>query len=238
MFAPKFDYQSIPRTTVNGRRYYATPDGKRLPSVTTILEATKSEESKQGLENWRNNVGHARAQAITTEAANRGTRMHAYLEHYVKTGNTKPRPSNPYAWSSHAMAQVVIDSGLCNVSEIWGVEVPLYFPSIYAGTTDSVGIHAGDEAIIDYKQTNKEKKLEWIDDYFLQTVFYGIAHNEVYNTQIRKGVIMMCVKPELDSNYNITTPPKYQEFIIKGSDWDRYETAMWNKLEQYFLMTA
>ena len=102
------------RTSEDGKRLYLTPDGKKLPSVTTVLEKTKPEEKKQALNEWRKRVGHAQAQAITTEAANRGTRMHTYLEHYVKTGEIKPAGTNPYAWSSHAMAQTVIDQGLKN----------------------------------------------------------------------------------------------------------------------------
>jgi genome maintenance exonuclease 1 len=168
MYNPKFDYQPIPRVTIEGRRYYATPDGQNLPSVTTILDRTKSEASKAALHNWRRSVGEAKAQQITTEAANRGTRMHTYLEHYVKTGERKERGSNPFSWPSHAMADVVIDQGLKNVNEFWGIEVPLYFPGVYAGTTDGAGMHLNEESILDYKQTNKPKKREWIDDYFVQ----------------------------------------------------------------------
>ena len=108
MYNPKFDYQPIPRVTIEGRRYYATPDGNNLPSVTTILDKTKSEESKKALNQWRARVGAEKAQQITTEAANRGTRMHTYLEHYVKTGEVKERGSNPFSWPSHAMADTVI----------------------------------------------------------------------------------------------------------------------------------
>ena len=168
MFNPKFNYKPIPRETVDGRRLYATPDGKKLPSVTTILEATKPEEKRQALQNWRNRVGHAQAQAITTEAANRGTRMHKYLEDYTKTGMISEAGSNPYSKQSHIMAQTVIDRGLCNVTEFWGYEVPLYFPGIYAGTTDAAGVHLNEQSILDYKHTNRPKRRDWIDDYFLQ----------------------------------------------------------------------
>ena len=161
LYNPKFDYQPIPRVTIDGKRFYATTDGNKLPSVTTILDKTKSEESRAALHNWRRAVGAERAQAITTEAANRGTRMHTYLEHYVKTGQVKERGSNPFSWPSHVMADTVIKHGLKNVSEFWGIEVPLYFPKIYAGTTDGAGIHLNEESILDYKQTNKPKKREW-----------------------------------------------------------------------------
>ncbi len=155
MYNPKFDYKPIPRVVIEGKRFYATPDGNNLPSVTTILDKTKSQDKIEALNRWRKSVGVEKAQQITTEAANRGTRMHTYLEQYVRDGAIKDPGSNPYTWPSHAMAKVVVDNGLRNVSEFWGIEVPLYFPSIYAGTTDGAGIHLNEEAILDYKQTNK-----------------------------------------------------------------------------------
>jgi hypothetical protein len=206
-----------------------------LPSVTTILDKTKSEESKEALNRWRKSVGHERAQQITTEAANRGTRMHTYLEHYVKTGELKERGSNPFSWSSHVMANTIIEHGLKNVNEFWGIEVPLYFPKVYAGTTDGAGIHLNEEAILDYKQTNKPKRREWIDDYFIQLCAYAEAHNELYGTKIRKGVVLMCVKPDIDEQFNITKPPAYQEFVLEGAEFDKYRDLWWRRLEQYYL---
>jgi genome maintenance exonuclease 1 len=238
LYKQKFEYQNLSRESVNGRRLYATPDGNRLPSVTTILEATKPEEKKQALQNWRNRVGHDKAQAITTEAANRGTRMHTYLEHYVKTGEIKERGSNPFSWPSHAMANTVIDNGLKHVTEFWGVEIPLYFPKIYAGTTDGAGIHLGQESILDYKQTNKPKKREWIDDYFMQLCAYAEAHNELHGTKIRKGVVLMCVKPEIGENNNVVSPPEYQEFVIEGTEFDLYRQAWWQRVEQYYMLNT
>ena len=236
MYNPQFNYESLSRTNEDGKRLYLTPDGRKLPSVTTILDKTKPQESRQALNEWRKRVGHDRAQQITTEAANRGTRMHTYLEHYVKTGEMPPAGTNPYAWASHEMARSVIEQGLKGkVTEFWGVEIPLYFPNLYAGTTDGCGIHLGEESILDYKQTNKPKKEEWIDDYKLQLVAYALAHNEVYSTKIRKGVILMCVKPELDQQFNIIKPPVYQEFVLQPKDFDHWEQVWWKRLELYYL---
>ena len=96
MYIPdKFKYEQIKRIDTPEGRRYATPDGQKLPSVTTILDATKSEESKRALQEWRNRVGHKVAQEITTEAAGRGTRMHKWLEDYVKTGQIGKPGSNP-----------------------------------------------------------------------------------------------------------------------------------------------
>lgn len=231
----RFSYPTLSRESIDGQRLYATPDGKKLPSVTTILDRTKPEESKRALNEWKKRVGVEKAQQITTEAANRGTRMHTYLEHYVKTGQRKERPGNPFAWASHAMADVVIDQGLKNVDEFWGVEIPMYFPGLYAGTTDGAGVHMGDQSILDYKQTNKPKREEWIDDYKLQLVAYALAHNEVYGTKIRKGVVLMCVRPEMDDQNNIIKPPQYQEFILTPGDFDHWEQQWWKRLEQYYM---
>ena len=238
MYNPKFDYKPIPRVVLEGKRFYATPDGKNLPSVTTILDKTKSQDKIEALNRWRKSVGVEKAQQITTEAANRGTRMHTYLEQYVRDGAIKDPGTNPYTWPSHAMAKVVVDKGLRNVSEFWGIEVPLYFPSIYAGTTDGAGIHLNEEAILDYKQTNKPKKREWIDDYFVQLCAYAEAHNEIHGTKIRKGVILMCVKPDLDEQFNIIKPPEYQEFVLEGAEFDKYRDLWWRKVEQYYLLNT
>jgi genome maintenance exonuclease 1 len=239
MYIPKFDYKDLSRTTdETGKRLYQTPDGRRVPSVTTILSATQPAEKKQALRNWRKSIGVERAQAITTEAANRGTRMHKYLEDYIRNGVISERGSNPYSWASHKMAQTVIEDGLKNVNEIWGIEIPLYFPQMYAGTTDGCGVHMGDESILDYKQTNKPKKLEWIDDYFLQLVAYALAHNEVYGTKIRKGVVLMCVKPTIDpATMEPTDRPQYQEFILEPKDFDHWEQVWWKRLELYYTIT-
>lgn len=212
------------RVEIDGKRRYATPDGEKLPSVTTILDATKSEESKQALQNWRKRVGVQKAQEITTEAAGRGTRMHKWLENYIKTGATGEPGSNPYSIQSHQMAQSIIRQGLVKCNEYWGTEVPLYFPKIYAGTTDLCGIHDGAEAIMDHKQTNKPKKREWIDDYFVQLTAYANAHNEVHGTSIRKGVIFMC-----------SADNDYQEFIIEGTEFDKYTDMWFKRVEQYYM---
>ena len=224
MYNPnKYIYQPMQRVEVEGKRRYLTPDGEKLPSVTTVLDATKSEESKQALNNWRKRVGTAQAQAITTEAAGRGTRMHKWLENYIKNGVTGDPGSNPYSIQSHTMAQSIISQGLVKCNEYWGTEVPLYFPKVYAGTTDLCGVHDGSEAIMDHKQTNKPKKREWIDDYFVQLAAYANAHNEVHGTKIRKGVIFMC-----DPN------AIYQEFIIEGTEFDKYTELWFTRLEKYY----
>jgi len=229
----RYTYTKLTRDESSGKRLYATPDGHKVPSVTTILDKTKPAESRIALANWRKAVGEVKAQQITTEAANRGTRMHTYLENYIKGETLKDTVTNPYAQQSLVMAKKVIAEGMIHVDEVWGSEVPLYFPELYAGTTDCVGIHKGDQSILDFKQTNKPKKLEYIDDYFIQLTAYAMAHNEVHGTNIRKGVILMCVKPE-EITPGVWADPQYQEFILESKDFD-YWTERWcTRVSEYY----
>ena len=234
MIVNKFNYEAINRTTIDGKRHYCLPDGSAVPSVTTILDRTKSAESKAALANWKRAVGEERAKQITTEAANRGTRMHTYLEHYVKTGEMKDLPSNPFAQPSWFMAAQVILEGFEKINEVWGVEVPVYYSGLYAGTTDSVGVHGGASAIMDYKQTNKLKKREYIGDYFVQLAAYAQAHNNMHGTDIKKGVILMCQQPK-ELSPGVFDTPVYQEFVLEGTEFDHYINE-WNKrVELYYL---
>lgn len=223
MIKNKFPYTILMRQTIDGARKYVSPDGNKLPSVTTILDFTKPEEKKKALLEWRKRVGEEKAKEITVEAASRGTRMHKWIEDYVKTGELGTPGSNPYSQQSHLMAKQIIDQGLSKCQEFWGTEVNLYFPEVYAGTTDLIGIHDGSPAIMDHKQTNKPKKREWIDDYFIQLAAYAAAHNEIFKTNIRKGVVFMCSADNM-----------YQEFVIENEEFDKYSDLWFKRVEQYY----
>ena len=185
---------------------------------------TKSEQSKQALEQWRKNVGHARAQQITTEAASKGTRMHKWLENYVKDGSIGLPGSNPFSQQSHGMANTIIFEGLGKrATEYWGVEVPLYCSGLYAGTTDCIAVWDGKPAILDFKQTNKPKKREWIEDYFLQLAAYALAHNETHGTDIKQGVILMC-----------SADFQYQEFVVEGDEFAEWTEKWLTRVQQYY----
>lgn len=187
MITQRYNYAPLSRTTLEGKRHYCLPNGDKVPSVTTILDRTKPAEAREALAQWKKNVGEERAQQITTEAANRGTRMHSYLESYVLSDDMKPLPSNPYAHPSWFMAAEIILKGLVHVDEFWGSEVPVYYSGLYAGTTDCIGQWKKKPAIIDFKQSNKVKKREWIGDYFIQLAAYAQAHNDTHGTTIDTG---------------------------------------------------
>ena len=219
----KYNYNALSRKETNGKRLYECPDGSKVPSVTTILSATKSEESLAALHNWRRAVGERKAQDITTQAANRGTRMHKYLEDHLNGYVLKESVSNPYAQQSLNMAKIVISQGLSKFNAFWGSEVPLYYPELYAGTTDGIGVHENVECIFDFKQTNKPKTEDRVEDYYLQLTAYSLAHNKVHGTNIRKGVILMC-------SANL----EYQEFILSPDKFNYWEDMWWNKVEKYY----
>ena len=212
-----YDYQDL--TRIDGKkRLYATPGGGKVPSVTTILDATSD---KTHLIAWRQRVGEEKAKQITKEAAGVGTSMHGFLENYTK-GEELPNKTNLVHVQGRKMAEVVIQDGLSKVDEVWGSEVHLYYPDLYAGTTDLVGVHNGVPAIMDFKQTNKPKKEEWVDNYKLQGAAYALAHNHVYKTDIRKIVIMMCSRDL-----------QYQEFVVEGEAFDEWCQGWSERLMQY-----
>ena len=234
MITQRYNYAPLSRETVDGKRHYCLPNGKKVPSVTTILDKTKSQESREALANWKKRVGEQQAQQITTEAANRGTRMHSYLETYVMMDDLKPLPSNPFAHPSWFMAAEIILKGLSQVDEFWGVEVPVYYSGLYAGTTDCLGKWNGKPAIIDFKQSNRVKKREYIEDYFLQLAAYALAHDEMHGTEIDQGVILMAVQPKLLEDQTYTTP-EYLEFVVAGEEFAHWKNEWIKRVELYYL---
>lgn len=227
LITEKYKYERFGRVNIDGKRRYKAPGGDPVASVTTILDGTKD---KTHLIAWRKRVGEAKAQQITTEAANRGTRMHKYLEDYVDTGEWPLPGSNPYAQHAHKMATVVKVHAMEDVKEIWGSEVPLYVPNIYAGTTDLVGVYKDHDAIMDFKQTNKPKKGEWVEDYYLQMTAYALAHNEVHGTDIKHGHIFMCSQGLEYQQFDLSPEPD----PYFGRTFDDWAQEWWSRVYKYY----
>lgn len=215
-----YRYPKTVREMVEGQRHYIL-NQEKLPSVTTILSATQSAEKRESLAKWRERVGEAEATRIVDSAGARGTAMHKILEKYVLGEGYLDETT--VGKQAHNMALQVIQSGLSNITEYYGTECTLYYPGLYAGQTDLVAIHKGEDAIIDFKQTNKPKRREWIEDYCLQLAAYAMAHNFIYKTKITKGVVMMCSK----DNY-------YQEFVIEGAEFQKYKHNFLRRVDEYY----
>ena len=214
-----YRYPKTVREAIDGKRHYLISNEK-LPSVTTILAATESAEKREALARWREAKGEALAEKIKDESAARGTAMHKILEKYILEEGYLDLTN--VGKEAHNMAIRVIEQGLCNVTEYYGTECTLYYPGLYAGQTDLVGIHKGEDAIIDFKQTNKPKKREWISDYFSQLSAYAMAHNFIYKTKITKGVVMMCSKDNF-----------YQEFVVEGEEFQQYQHKFLGRVDEY-----
>jgi hypothetical protein len=216
----RFVYPKSQRSLIQGKRHYDIEHTK-LPSVTTILSATQSEEKKASLAAWKARLGDQAADRVRDIAALRGTAMHTFLEAYVRGTGHKDLTS--IGKEAEPMAKKIIESGLGDLDEVWGTEVTLYYPDLYAGATDIVGIYNGRESIIDFKQTNKPKKREWIEDYFIQLGAYAMAHNYVYQTKIQSGIILMCSKDKL-----------FQKFEVSDKEFVGYQHAFLRKVDQYY----
>jgi hypothetical protein len=209
-----YNYQPLKRIdTENGRRYIVG-ESRPLPSVTTILGKTKD---MTHINEWRQNIGEDKAQKILTEASGLGNGMHKNLENYILG---EPMSGTLMA---RALAKVIIKNAFPKINEVWGTEVSLYSKDLYAGTTDLVGVHENIPSIMDFKNSLNDKRKEWIEDYFMQLAAYAISHNEMYGTNIARGVVMIA-----------TRDAKYQEFIIEGEEFRHYETMWANKVCAYY----
>ena len=222
----RFIYPKSQRSLIQGKRHYDISSTQtKLPSVTTIISATQSEEKRQKLAEWKARVGAQGADRIRDIAALRGTAMHTYLEAYVRGTGHKDLTS--VGKEAEPMAQQIINQGLTGLNEIWGSEVVLYYPDLYAGATDVVGIYNGRESIIDFKQTNKPKKAEWIEDYFLQLAAYAMAHDVIYGTCVDQGVILMCSKDGF-----------FQKFTSTGKEFTRFKHKFLERTGQFYQKTT
>ena len=212
----KYTYVRGTQAMEHGSRIYDF-NGMRMPSVTTILSKTKDQSF---LTAWKNRVGHENAERIKNVSSNRGTAMHKFLEKHIEDVGYDDLTT--LGREAKAMANKIIEDGLSQVSEYYGSEVMLYYPDLYAGSTDLVCRHDGMETIVDFKQANRPKKEEWIEDYYLQIAAYAMAHDYVHGSNIQQGVIMVCT-PDL----------YYQEFKCEGEKIRHYRHEFLKRLSQY-----
>ena len=213
----KYNYVRVSRSTDQGSRTYDV-EGTKLPSVTTILSRTKDQTY---LDRWKAKVGYEEAERIKNLSSKRGTSMHKFIEKHITGAGYDDLTE--IGQQAKPMAQKIIDIGLTPVSEYYGSEVSLYYPGLYAGSTDLVCIHNGKETIADFKQANKPKREEWIEDYFLQISAYAMAHDYVHGSNIEQGVIMVCT-PDL----------YYQEFKFDGEMMQKYRHQFLQRLSQFY----
>ena len=214
----KYVYSALKRVDAPTGRVYSLDGSTPVPSVTTILSATKD---KTHLDAWTARVGQAEADRIKNEAATVGTHMHSVVERLLLN-----RPlETPRTWlqvKGYRMGYLLVERFFPSVDEVWGTEIPLLYPERYAGTSDCIGIYKGKPSIIDFKQTNRMKRREWIEDYFVQLAAYAEAHNKQHGTDINQGVILM-----------VSQDGEVQEFVTVGREFDGYRDAWWRRVEAH-----
>ena len=217
----KFNYPKSSRSLEDGYRKYLLGNNK-LPSVTTILSATKSEEEKAALANWISRVGVKESNKIKTEASSRGTSMHTYIEEFLRGRINESFFESNEQYKN--MAKEIIEKGINGkLEEIYGMEETLYYPEQYAGTADLIGVYQGKNVIIDFKQANKPKKTDYIQDYFLQLGAYTLAHDVVHGTKMKAGIILLCTKDIL-----------FQEFKIEGAELEMYQNLFLGRVKKFY----
>ena len=216
----KYRYEKLVRNDGPEGRTYGD---EKLPSVTRILDATKD---KAKLDEWVQRVGQEEADRIKNTAATTGTHMHSVIERMV-AGKSLPRPTNWLMVRGYEMGYRLVLEQFSSVDEIWGSEITLYMPNRYAGTTDMVGLYKGKPAIIDFKQSNKPKRHEWITDYFHQLSAYALAHDYQFGTEIEMGVVMMAMQSG-----------GTQVFTTTGSEFLQYKRGWLERVENFYRNTA
>ena len=217
----RYKYESLLRNDSPEGRKYVTAAGESLPSVTTVLDATKD---KSHLDAWVKNVGEEEANRIKNEAAMVGTHMHGCLERFIKHRPIEV-PTSWLAVKGYRMAMTLAENFFPNLTEVWGSEVNVYYPQKYAGSTDMAGVYRNKSAIVDFKQANRMKKRDWIEDYFHQLAAYALAHDAVHGTEIEQGVVLMA-----------SQDGQVQEFVSVGREWAQYKQAWFARLEGFYAL--
>jgi hypothetical protein len=218
----KYKYSKYTRDTDLGSRHYNVGD-KKIPSVTTILSATQSKNKQDSLDRWRERVGYQEAQRITTQAATRGTEMHYVLENYID-GKGYLNLSEDGALA-RMMAHEIVNN-LEKLKIVYGNEVNLAYKDLWAGSTDVVGLYDEQPTIIDFKQSNKLKREDYVEDYYYQICAYSLAHKEQYGP-ITQGLICICTKDKV-----------YQEFKMNEDKLKEYEDKWLERVDKYYKTKA
>ena len=200
--------QELEVETLPTGRTYKTPDGKRYPSVTTVL----GEESKAGILAWRKRVGEEEANKVSFQASSRGTSVHTLAENYINNDPEWSKGAMPTSVYAFNQIKSILDARMNNV---YAQEVPLYSDKLeVAGRVDLIAEWDKDLAIIDFKTARKPKKEEWIQGYFMQCAFYAAAFYERTGVAIKKSVILITVDHN-EPQVFITKPYDYLGEFIK-----------------------
>lgn len=206
-WSDRFKYKKLERMDTSGGRVYVLPNSVHVPSVTTILDRTKD---KAALEAWAQRVGLQEALRQKEEAAYIGTHMHTTLECII-TGEPLSVGRDWLALKGHEMAFRLANRYFSAISVIHGSEVSVHYGDQYAGTTDLVAEYRGKLAIVDFKQSVRPKRHEFITDYFHQLAAYAIAHDDMHGTDIDFAAVLVAVQDGTVQEFT-TTGREFKDF--------------------------
>ena len=214
IIVPRFKHIDIElpkleRETIDGVRYYSIPDDEEILKLVSITSVT-SYFNREIFINWRKKIGEEEAQKITKAATSRGTDMHSLVENYLYNKTLPSVPPLPDFLFKIAKAE------LNNINNIHCLEGALYSKVLgVAGTTDCIAEHHGELAVIDFKTSKKPKPREWIENYFVQAMFYGMAYYEMTGTPIKKLVIIMACENGECVVYEERDLKKYMKLVVQ-----------------------
>ena len=199
----------LERETIDGVRYYSIPKESQVLKLVSITSVT-SHFNREIFVKWRKRVGEDEAQKITKAATSRGTDMHSLVENYLYNKTLPSVPPLPDFLFKIAKAE------LNKINNIHCLEGPLYSLQLgVAGTTDCIAEYDGELAVIDFKTSKKPKPREWIENYFVQAMFYGMAYYEMTGTPIKKLVIIMACEDGESVVYEESYLKKYMKLVVK-----------------------
>ena len=211
----KYEYPQLERVDLEIGRHYLDSNNNPVPSVTTVLSATS--KSKDGIAQWRNRVGDEEADRIIKQSTDIGSSVHEAIEKYLKGEEWNDFGESQNEYIAKKISHKFVDTGLNNITEIWGLESGLVLDNLYAGTADCIGEYNSIPTLIDFKTAKKIKKREWIEDYFLQGCAYANAHNVMFGSQIQQSVILMVDRDLI-----------FQEFIVRPTEF-KILTEKWKR---------
>lgn len=214
---PKFPYVDYPAEMALGKRWYHTPHGS-FPSITTVLGGSEPPEKTKSLEAWRTSLGPALAAKKTQDACDHGTMVHLMAERFLN-GDDPYAPVNGKAITGPDVSGFNgLKHKLKKIEEVWGQEQSVYSPTLeIAGRFDCIGIYKGQPMIIDFKTSmSRLKGKNDITDYNMQLAFYARAHNELYGTDIKTGVIMMVAQTGFPLEFIVDLEPEYEKLEARA----------------------
>lgn len=218
----KHNFPTLIRESLgSGDRVYLTPDGRKYPSVTTVI----ADHNKEGIDRWKKRVGEVEAKRISTRASNRGTSVHKALETFLNNEDISGLTMLPDSKILYIRLKQELTS---HIKEIHALETPLFSHDLrLAGTTDCVALYDDKLSIVDFKTSLKPKRKEWVTGYFMQGVAYSHMFEEMTSRRIDQIIVLIGVDNQSYCQTFKLTKAEYAPYMNKLISFrDKYESRL------------